>query len=130
MSLRAAVFAGLQILFAFSLKVLKTNDKPETMVPLAHWTTAVRREDVAQSNCNTELLCRIHTPTVYCTVCTHIMVSYGVSWKLLWQKVCWSLKKVKFRWIQTHSAWTTRFCLHCHSFKLSFSLCNEWTYIM
>lgn len=68
MSLRAAVFAGLQILFAFSLKVLKSNDKPETMVPLAHWTTAVRREDVAQSNCNTTLLC-IRTPTVYRTVC-------------------------------------------------------------
>ncbi len=35
MSLRAAMFAGLQILFAFSLKVLKRNDKPETIVFLA-----------------------------------------------------------------------------------------------
>lgn len=70
MSLRAAVFAGLQILFAFSLKVLKSNDKPETMMPLAHWTTAVRREDVAQSNCNTAPLYFIHTPMVYYTVRT------------------------------------------------------------
>jgi len=41
MSLRAVTFAGLQILFAFSLKVLKRNDKPETIVFLAFFEVVI-----------------------------------------------------------------------------------------
>lgn len=56
MSLRPVTFAGLQILFAFSLKVLKRNDKPETIVFLGLFEVVIT--NTVQPYC-------MHVPATY-----------------------------------------------------------------